>query len=441
MHRCCPIAVTAPELLAQLRAAITRGDDATAASLAEAVLADDPGHEATLVWLAARARQRGAFEDALAWARRGLAARPDSAALRFQLGATQLAAGELGAAETTLEAVPAGTPTHVFAQLWLGDVQAQRGARTASLRTRAHALAMAEQQGLLTNRARLPDDVRTQVDAAMAMLHEARAAVLAQALDGMALAAGERARVLASFAPHLGQSAGVPAHPLQQPSFLFVPGLDDRPWWPREAFACLAAIEACSDEIRAELLAVLADDVGFAPYVDMPDSAPAAPMWSALNRSPSWTGFHFFRHGERIEANCARCPRTSAALDALPLLRIPGHAPEALFSVLRPHTHIPPHTGVMNGRLTVHLPLLVPPDCGALAVAREPRTWHEGECLVFDDSFVHEAINRSGQTRAVLIFDLWHPGLPGPTRAALAAAIAAYGAFNRELGLDDPMQE
>jgi aspartate beta-hydroxylase len=164
-------------------------------------------------------------------------------------------------------------------------------------------------------------------------------------------------------------------------------------------------------------------------------------MWGALNRSPSWTGYHFFRHGERIEAHCKRCPRTVAALEALPLLRIPGHAPEALFSVLRPGTHIPPHTGVINGRLTVHLPLVVPEDCGGLAVARDARTWHEGTCLVFDDSFVHEAINRSAQTRVVLIFDLWHPGLPAITRDALAAAIAAYGAFNGSLGLDDPMQE
>ena len=435
------MAVTAPELLARLRAAIAQGDDATAASLAQAVLAGDPGHEATLVWLAARARQQGMVEEAREWANRGLAIRPESNALRFQLGATQAAAGELAAAEASLQAVPADAPTHVLAQLWLGDVQARRGARAAGLRTGARALAMAEQLGLMAKRASLPSDVRVQLDAAMATLHAARADVIARALDGEKLAPEERARVLAAFAPQLGQPAPAPAHALQQPAFLFVPGLDDRPWWPREAFECLAAIEACTEEIRAELLAVLANDVGFAPYVNMPDDAPAAPMWGALNRSPSWSGFHFFRHGERIDANCARCPRTAAALEALPLLRIPGHAPEALFSVLRPHTHIPPHTGVINGRLTVHLPLLVPADCGALAVAGEAHGWREGECLVFDDSFVHEAINRSAQTRVVLIFDLWHPGLTEPTRAALASAIAAYGAFNRELGLVDPMQE
>ena len=435
------MAVTAPELLAQLRAAISRGDDATAASLARVVLAGDPGHEATLAWLAARARQQGMVDEAQAWANRGLAIRPHSSALRFQLGAAQAAAGDFAAAEASLQAVPVAAPMHVLAQLWLSDVQARRGGRAAGLRTAARALAMAEQFGLVAKRASLPTDVRIQLDAAMATLHAARADVVARALDGPTLAPEERERVLAAFAAHLGQPAPAPVHALQQPAFLFVPGLDDRPWWPREAFACLAAIEACTDEIRGELLAVLGDDAGFAPYVDMPDDAPAAPMWGALNRSPSWSGFHFFRHGERIDANCARCPRTAAALEALPLLRIPGHAPEALFSVLRPQTHIPPHTGVINGRLTVHLPLLVPADCGALAVAGEARGWREGECLVFDDSFVHEAINRSAQTRVVLIFDLWHPGLPQATRAALAAAIAAYGAFNRELGLGDPMRE
>jgi len=435
------MAVTAPELLARLRAAITQGDDASAASLAQAVLAGDPGHEATLVWLAARARQRGILEEAQAWAHRGLAIRPGSSALRFQLGAAQAAAGDLAAAEASLQAVPVAAPMHVLAQLWLGEVQARRGARAAGLRTAARALAMAEHVGLMAKRASLPADVRIQLDAAMTALHAARADVVARALDDAKLAPEERGRVLAAFAPHLGQPAPAPARALQQPAFLFIPGLDDRPWWPRQAFACLAGIEARTEEIRGELLAVLEKDAGFAPYVDMPDDAPAAPMWGALNRSPSWSGFHFFRHGERIDANCARCPRTAAALEALPLLRIPGHAPEALFSVLRPHTHIPPHTGVINGRLTVHLPLLVPADCGAIAVAGDARAWREGECLVFDDSFVHEAINRSEQTRVVLIFDLWHPGLPEPTRAALASAIAAYGAFNRELGLDDPMRE
>jgi aspartate beta-hydroxylase len=248
-------------------------------------------------------------------------------------------------------------------------------------------------------------------------------------------------RVSRAFAGYCGGEAPPPTHPLQQPSFLFVPGLPDKPWWEREAFPFLAALEAQTDAIREELLQVLADEDGLAPYVDMPDDAPAAPMWRTLNRSPRWSGYHLYRHGDRIEAHARRCPRTMAALEALPLLRIPGHGPEALFSVLRPGTHIPPHTGVINGRLTVHLPLMVPPDCGALAAAREPRAWREGECLVFDDSFVHEAWNRSGRTRVVLIFDVWNPDLSAAEREALAAGIAAIGEFHRRHGGADPMRE
>ncbi len=40
---------------------------------------------------------------------------------------------------------------------------------------------------------------------------------------------------------------------------------------------------------------------------------------------------------------------------------VPGVGPTAVFSILEAKTHIPPHTGVHNTRLTVHLPLIIPP--------------------------------------------------------------------------------
>lgn len=37
---------------------------------------------------------------------------------------------------------------------------------------------------------------------------------------------------------------------------------------------------------------------------------------------------------------------------------------------------------------------------------------HEGECVVFDDSFLHDAMNTSlTSPRIVLILDVWHPDL------------------------------
>jgi aspartate beta-hydroxylase len=151
----------------------------------------------------------------------------------------------------------------------------------------------------------------------------------------------------------------------------------------------------------------------------------------ASGATPSWTGYYFYRYGERRAANCDDCPRTARALDPLPLSRIPKHGPEVLFSVFAPGTHLLPHRGVTNTRLVGHLPLIVPEDC-ALNVAGEIHRWVEGRAVVFDDTYEHEAWNRSARTRVVLIFDIWSPYLTDVERAALADLIASIGDF-REL--------
>ena len=127
---------------------------------------------------------------------------------------------------------------------------------------------------------------------------------------------------------------------------------------------------------------------------------------------PAWNGYYFYRHGARRDENCARCPATSAALDRLPLPQVREHAPEVLFSVFTAGTHLLPHRGVTNTRVVGHLPLLVPEDC-ALNVGGEIHVWQEGRVVVFDDTYEHEAWNRSQEMRVVLIFDLWNPGPHG----------------------------
>src|SRR5690606_27761757 len=105
-----------------------------------------------------------------------------------------------------------------------------------------------------------------------------------------------------------------------------------------------------------------------------------------------------------------RCPETAAALAATPSAHIPGRAPSAFFSMLRPHTRIPPHTGVTHTRAIIHLPLIVPPHCG-LRVGGETREWVEGRPFAFDDTIEHEAWNESDSLRAIPIFDVWNPHL------------------------------
>ena len=85
--------------------------------------------------------------------------------------------------------------------------------------------------------------------------------------------------------------------------------------------------------------------------------------------------------------------------------------------MLQPHTRIPAHTGIANFRLVVHLPLIVPPDCG-FRVGAETRQWRIGEAWVFDDTIEHEAWNDSDQTRIIFICDVWSPRLSQEERAA-----------------------
>ena len=119
-----------------------------------------------------------------------------------------------------------------------------------------------------------------------------------------------------------------------------------------------------------------------------------------------------------IPAAAARCPATAAALAHVPQAELPGRAPTAFFSILKPRTRIPPHTGVSNTRTIVHLPLIVPPGCG-FRVGGETREWVEGQAFAFDDTIEHEAWNDSDEARVVLILDVWNPYLTAVERTLL----------------------
>jgi aspartyl/asparaginyl beta-hydroxylase (cupin superfamily) len=99
-----------------------------------------------------------------------------------------------------------------------------------------------------------------------------------------------------------------------------------------------------------------------------------------------------------------------------------------MFSVLSPRTRIPPHTGIANTRLVLHLPLIVPDGCG-FRVGSETRPWRVGEAWVFDDTIEHEAWNDSDAQRIILICDVWNPHLSLEERELIVRAMAAMDAF------------
>lgn len=209
-----------------------------------------------------------------------------------------------------------------------------------------------------------------------------------------------------------------------EPTHYHYPGLVEREFHDRAAFPWLDRLEAATDAIRQEYVELAGGAAGhFEPYIQYDATMPTR-QWTGLNHSLDWTAFHLVRGGRRIEENASRCPRTMAALAAIDQPVIAGRGPNAMFSVLKPHTHIPPHTGVANSRLVCHLPLIVPSDCW-FRVGAERRGWREGEAFVFDDTIEHEAMNASDHVRIVLIVDCWHPGLSPAEREAIRRLMQA----------------
>ena len=198
----------------------------------------------------------------------------------------------------------------------------------------------------------------------------------------------------------------VGTHRLQRPLYA-LPGLAARPWWSPRRFPWTRSLEKNTAKVRAELAAIRP-----APH----------PEAQTLASSGSSRQYLFYNHGERMDEHCARCPVTVALVEA-----IPGADSAALvyFSVLRPHTRVIAHAGPTNLRIRCHLPLVVP-EGATLRVGSTTRHWQQGRCLVFDDSFVHEANNPSEEDRIVLIVDVWHPDLSRAERAELQRGLGAY---------------
>lgn len=118
-----------------------------------------------------------------------------------------------------------------------------------------------------------------------------------------------------------------------------------------------------------------------------------------------WDTFGLYAFGQRQDDGCRRCPETADIVRKIPGLMMAG------FSRLAPGAHIRPHRGYEGYAgyvLRMHLALRVPESCG-LRVAGETRAWEEGRSLVFDDSFEHEAWNRSERPRTVLLLDFLNP--------------------------------
>ncbi|MGH8197967.1 MAG: aspartyl/asparaginyl beta-hydroxylase domain-containing protein [Steroidobacteraceae bacterium] len=355
---------------------------------------------------------------------------PDDLGILMNRGSQREAAGDWPAARDAYQQAVAAQPGEPVARLHLAHALERMEQHGEALLAYYRAITDAQQQGRWLDKASTPPVILDRVTHAMRYVKAGRRRAFEMVLAPVLARHGSAAlrRFEDCLALHVGERRALPVDPRQKPSFLYFPGLPTAAYFGRPDIPWIESLERQTEAIRAELSAVLPQaDRSERVFAD--DTAERQGLGNDQG-APTWTGFYFYRHGERRDENHALCPRTSAALEALPLVRIREHAPEVMFSVLTPGTHILPHRGVTNTRIVCHLPLVIPDDC-ALVVGGEMHRWREGRAVVFDDTFEHEAWNRGTQTRVVLIIDVWNPHLTAAEREAVAALVEASGDFNR----------
>lgn len=211
--------------------------------------------------------------------------------------------------------------------------------------------------------------------------------------------------------------------PMVHPKYPLFPGLGNRPWHDARINAAARILEENFATIRDEAM-----QLGDASIVDY--SKAAGPWrswrkpWTMLRpdaKPGTWTLYLLYHMGVSVEDVMGKCPRTHAIVNALPRACLDYTWGDFVFSAMNGGAHLRAHCSIDNLRVRIHLGITIPPGC-SIRVGMETRTWEEGKCLMFEDSYEHEVWNRSGSRRVVFIADLWHPDLTGIEVRALTAA-------------------
>ena len=213
-----------------------------------------------------------------------------------------------------------------------------------------------------------------------------------------------------------------------EPNQYYFPDLPVREFYDEAEFDWVAELEAATQDIQAELQEALKVGMAFDAYLVEEKDRPNHDF-HGMNGNTDWGAYYLWYNGEPVAEHQARCPKTVAALNKIPLLFSGRRSPNVLFSRLKPGAKIPPHTGMVNTRLICHLPLIVPDGCG-FRVGNTVREWQPGKVWMFDDTIEHEAWNNSDEERIILLFEIWKPELSVEEQDAVTALFQAVDSYS-----------
>lgn len=117
-----------------------------------------------------------------------------------------------------------------------------------------------------------------------------------------------------------------------------------------------------------------------------------------------WKRFYLSWYGEPVKSALALCPKTCELLSGLPSVK------GAMFAMLPPGARLVKHRDPYAGSLRYHLGLQTPnsEDC-YIDVDGQKYHWRDGEAVMFDETYIHYAENKTDQNRIVLFLDIRRP--------------------------------
>ncbi|HEY8938998.1 MAG TPA: aspartyl/asparaginyl beta-hydroxylase domain-containing protein [Cellvibrio sp.] len=117
-----------------------------------------------------------------------------------------------------------------------------------------------------------------------------------------------------------------------------------------------------------------------------------------------WKRFYLKWYGANLKSAEQLCPKTVALINTLPNVK------GAMFTMLPPGARLGKHRDPYAGSLRYHLGLVTPnnDDC-YISVDGQKYSWRDGEAVMFDETFIHYAENKTDHNRIILFLDVKRP--------------------------------
>lgn len=197
----------------------------------------------------------------------------------------------------------------------------------------------------------------------------------------------------------------------------------NRPMLDRKDFPELKILRDNWQVIRDEAKALF--DTGQIRFIDNSQDI----AFNTFKRT-GWTRFHLKWYRDFLPSAVGTCPKTVALLRQTPSVKA------AMFAVLAPNSRLGEHRDPFAGSVRYHLGLVTPnsEDC-CIWVDGERHVWHDGDDVLFDETYIHWAKNTSDQSRIILFADVERP-LKDPVSRLINRAfgyITVAGAASRNV--------